>query len=99
MSYRERFAAPKPPTDQQTENFLLRQAYRNVFSTTEGLRVLDDICQRLCGLDAIVAYNDPVQAVAIIERQNVGKQIAALALAPELKPKSIEVDTHGRSGS
>lgn len=95
MSYRERFS--KPPTEVQTEAFLLAQAYRNTFSTADGQRVLDDICQRLCGLDAIVQYSDPVQAVAIIERQNVGKQIARLALAPEAKGKSIEVDTHGRS--
>lgn len=78
MSYRDRFA--RPPTPVENENFKLQKAYQFVFSTPEGQRVLDDICQRLCGLDAVVGYSDPIQAVAIIERQNVAKQIARLAL-------------------
>lgn len=87
MSYRERFARPPTPVD--NENYKLQATYRQVFSTPEGQRVLDDICQRLCGLDAVVTYSDPVQAVAIVERQNVAKQIARLALGTIVddKPK------------
>lgn len=91
MSYRDRFA--KPPTERQIEQHLLASAYRNTFATPEGRKVLDDICQRLCGLDAVVAYNDPTHAVAILERQNVGKQIAALALTPATESKAVEVRT------
>lgn len=78
MSYRSRL--DRRPTAVDNENYLLAQAYRQVFGTPEGQRVLDDICQRVCGVDAILTYSDPMHAVAYVERSNIGKQIARLAL-------------------
>jgi hypothetical protein len=95
MNYRTRaalgIASVEKMQDQETARYLLAQAYRSVFAGPQGEKVLNDIVQRICGVDAIVTASEPMHAVAILERANVGKQIAALALAPELKSAKVEV--------
>lgn len=80
MSYRQRMAV-RPPTPVETADFEIAKAYRSVFAGPLGEKVLDHICQQICGVDAIAVYADPTHAVAIVERANVGKHIARLALS------------------
>jgi hypothetical protein len=79
--YRDRIGRRAQPdvTEQQID---LHRLYRTVFGTPEGLKVLDDICERICALDRSVHNGDPLSIMEINGRRNVGIEIATLALAP-----------------
>lgn len=96
MNYRARAELKTDPrlADLAAARHALARAYSNVFTTPEGRAVLNDIVQRICGVDAIVTASEPMHAVAILERANVGKQIAALAAGPSTERETkIEVVT------
>jgi predicted amidophosphoribosyltransferase len=77
LSYRDR-----RPTETDLSAYDRAKLYRHVFSTPEGAKVLDDIVQRICLVDAIVTYQTNDQAARALERKNVGLEIASLVLRP-----------------
>lgn len=86
MSFRDRIAKPQP-NERAIDEFELRRAYRNVFASADGQKVLDHIVQSICGVDAVVQYSNDVQAYIALERKNVGLMIARYALGPKDETK------------
>lgn len=91
MSYRDR--RPDAVNEQAVEAHALSQAFRRVFSGTEGEMVLDFIVQRMCGVDAVVQITTPESAIEMLTRKNIGLEIArrALPAASETKPTKVNV--------
>ena len=90
-TFRDRHAA-RPSQLAESEADRARR-YRRVFSSDDGRRVLDDIVQRICGVDAVVQIPTSAPADAILTQRNIGLLIARLALGEEEKDQTVEVKT------
>ena len=89
--YRDRLSRKAPLPDLTDEQVSLQRLYHNVFGSPEGLKVLDDICERLCHIDTAATGGDPYAIVEFNGRRSVGIEIARLALAPfdDRKPEVV----------
>lgn len=82
-----------PPSDRKIEDYELRKTYARLFSTPDGVKVLDHIVQNICGVDAVVQVATDAQAFEVLARKNVGLMIARLALEPVTREQTVEVRT------
>lgn len=80
--YRDRLSRRAPAPDTTAEEVSRARLYHNVFGSPEGIKVLDDICQRLCRIDEPFLDGNPILMADANARRNVGMMIAILALAP-----------------
>ena len=78
--YRERMGRRAPEADTIEQAVSLARLYHNVFGSPEGMKVLDDICMRLCHIDDAFVVSDPLMMADSNGRRNVGVAIATLAL-------------------
>jgi len=87
MRLKERLTAPDTPDIVEQRSAI----YKEVFGTPQGQKVLSDILNRICGVDAPGFTNDALGLAYNQARRDVGLEIARLVWLEFNKKQTPEV--------